>query len=117
MATPAMSNRAESTDTARLAHGRVRKKSRRKVPPPREEGGVCVSTMPAQSTGRFGRCKPPSAVLFGRSVFDAHRGRGVHVDIADDSADEGDVGGRPVVDGDLYAAAGTGPAAHRDAQP
>src|SRR5437763_1812146 len=47
MATPATSNRAESTDTARLAHGRVRKKSRRKVPPPRVEGGgVWVSAMP-----------------------------------------------------------------------
>src|SRR5438477_11073040 len=30
MATPATSNSAESTDTARLAHGRVRKKFRRK---------------------------------------------------------------------------------------
>src|SRR5439155_42591 len=51
MATPATSSTAESTDTARFAHGRVRKKSRREVPPPREEGGGTSSVHHERLTG------------------------------------------------------------------
>src|SRR5205807_10254251 len=111
-----MSSSAEKTDTTRLAHGRVRKKSRMYVPPPREAGGgVCVSTMRAQSTDHLARCKAPFGFFSARRrldlTLDPHSGGCVHVDIAEGSAHQGDVGRHPVGDCHLDVAPGGASAA------